>query len=63
MTEEKNIIKAIVWYIGGVIYLAKDKSKRVSKNLLSSYKEFWILLKGINIHNEELFEKSKEIYI
>ncbi len=62
MTEEKNNIKAIVWDIGGVIYLAKDKSKRVSKNLLSSYKEFWILLKGINVHNEELFEKSKEIY-
>jgi len=56
------MIKAIVWDIAGVIYLTKDKLKRESKNLLNSYRELWILLEGVDINNERLFEQSKEVY-
>jgi epoxide hydrolase-like predicted phosphatase len=59
MTKE---IKAIIWDIGGVIFLAKDKSKRTSKNLHTSIRELWILLKNIDINNEEMFKQFKEIY-
>jgi len=53
-------IKAIIFDIGGVLFLAKDKQNK--KNLMSSYKEFCKLLPGINISGEEFFEKSKETY-
>jgi len=55
-------IKAMIWDVGGVIALAKDKSKRNAKNLHSSLKELWVLLKGIDIEDENLFEKFQKVY-
>jgi epoxide hydrolase-like predicted phosphatase len=62
MTKKENDIKAIIWDIGGVIYLAKDKSKRKSKNLHTSISELWILLNGVDINNTEMLKQFKEIY-
>lgn len=57
---EKIKIKALIFDVGGVLFLAKNKQGQ--KNLMSSYKEFCKLLPGINISGEEFFEKSKETY-
>lgn len=62
MKKEENY-KALIFDIGGVIFLPKDKKKREFKNLLSSYKELCFLLKGISMLGEEFWEKSKDIYL
>jgi len=62
MIKEFTKIKAIVWDIGAVIYLVKNKLKRESKNLLNSNRELWILLKSVNVNDEKLFKQFKEIY-
>ena len=59
---KKTEIKAIVFDVGGVIFLIKNKKKRQTKNLLTSYKEFCFLLKGINIPREEFWEKTLELF-
>lgn len=57
-----HTVKAIIFDIGGVLFLVKDKKKRFTKNLLSSYKEFCKLVVGIKPSYEELFERSLETY-
>jgi len=56
-------VRAFIFDIGGVLFLAKSKRKRASKNLLSSYKELCFLLEGINLPPEEFWEQSKDIYL
>jgi len=55
-------IKALIFDIGGVLFLPKGKISE-SKNLLSSYKELCLLFKGINMSGEEFWEKSREVYL
>lgn len=57
----KEKIKAIILDVGDVLFLVKNKSKRETKNLLSSFKEACLLLKGINL-NWDKYEVLREIY-
>lgn len=57
------MIKAIIWDIGGVIRLPKDKSKLESKNLHNSVRELWILIKDAEINNEKLYKRFKKVYL
>lgn len=59
----KQKIKALIFDVGGVLFLVKNKKKRKSKNLLSSFKEACLLLKGIDINLNEVYDFLKEIYI
>ena len=51
-------IKALIFDVGGVLFLAKDKQR----DLMLSYKELCKLIPKINMSGEEFFEKSKKIY-
>ena len=56
-------IKALIFDIGGVLFLPKDKKKRNGENLLSSLKEAYLLLKNVNINLEEFYKDTIEIYM
>lgn len=53
-------IKALIFDIGGVLFLAKDNGKE--KNLLSSFKEACLLLNDFGINTSMLLEELFEIY-
>src|SRR3989344_3544494 len=61
MTEEKTKIKALIFDVGGVLFLAKNKKKRNGENLLSSLKEAYRLLKNIDV--EKFYADTLEIYM
>lgn len=56
---KKSQIKAIVFDVGGVIFLPRNKEI----NLLSSFREACSLLKGIDIDFEKDYEDIREIYL
>jgi epoxide hydrolase-like predicted phosphatase len=57
------MIKALIWDIGGVIFLAKDKTKRNNrKNIHTSIQELWVLLDGIDTKNKDMLNSFKKIY-
>lgn len=55
-----NKFKGVIFDVGGVLFLVKDKKKRNQKNLLSSFKETCKLIKEIDIKKD--YESLKEIY-
>jgi epoxide hydrolase-like predicted phosphatase len=60
--NKENNIRAIVWDIGGVLSLAKNKRIRNKKNLVNSITGLWVLIKEFDTQNESLLKKFKSIY-
>ena len=54
-------VKAMIWDIGAVLFLAKDNSK--PKNLLSSYTELCLLFPKMNMSAKECVDKTFDIYM
>jgi len=58
----ENKIKAIIFDLGGVLFLARDPEKRKGKNLHNSLGEGCILLEGIPKEKEKFTDKILKIY-
>ncbi|MBI4117064.1 hypothetical protein HY449_04955, partial [Candidatus Pacearchaeota archaeon] len=58
---EKIKIKAIVFDVGEVLFLAKKKN-REGKGILSSFREACLLLKNVNVDMEQVYNDMREIY-
>ncbi len=56
----ENKIKAVIFDVGEVLFLAKDKKKE--GNLLSSFRETCLLLKNVDANLERVYEDTREIY-
>ncbi len=57
---ENKKIKAVIFDVGEVLFLAKDKKKE--RNLLSSFRETCLLLKNVDANLEQVYEDTREIY-
>ncbi|MEK6819738.1 MAG: hypothetical protein AABY03_00890 [Nanoarchaeota archaeon] len=55
-----NKIQTLIFDVGGVLMLPKDKKKRNGENLLTSLKEAYKFLKNIDL--EKFYEGTREIY-
>ncbi len=58
----KDGVKAIIFDVGGVLFLAKKKKNQEGKDLLSSFKETCFLLKSY-INLEKSYENLRKIYL
>lgn len=56
---ENKKIKAVIFDVGAVLFLAKSKKKG---NLLSSFREACLLLKNVNANLEQVYEDTRDIY-
>ena len=57
----KQKIKALIFDVGGVLFLPKDNGKE--KHLLSSFKEACLFLGEFGINAEESFKNLRNIYL
>ena len=62
MPQKDNNITTIIFDIGGVLFLTKDRKKRNSQNLLTSYKEVCTLLTDIPLTHDEFYNRTVETY-
>jgi len=57
----KQKIKALIFDVGGVLFLPKDNGKE--KHLLSSFEEACLLLKNFGVDTSESFKNLRDIYM
>ena len=58
----KNKIKALIFDVGGVLFLAKKNKNQEGKDLLSSFKEVCVLLKDC-VDIDKSYENLRKIYL